>query len=60
MNQLSPSEIEKVRKVALHSVTMSSEMKTSVVDAKLKELASEIKKKLIMNKFSITIIAIKD
>ncbi len=44
MNQLSPSEIEKVRKVALHSVTMSSEMKTSVVDAKLKELASEIKK----------------
>ena len=44
MSQLSPSEIAKVRKATLHSVTLSSEMKTSVVDARLKELAQEIKK----------------
>ena len=42
---LTPQELAKVRKVALHSVTLSSEMKTSVIDAKLRELAAEIKKK---------------
>ena len=41
MSQLSPSELTKMRKSALHSVTLSSEMKTSVVDARLKELAQE-------------------
>jgi hypothetical protein len=46
MSQLSPSELTKVRKVALHSVTLSSDMKTSIVDAKLRELTAEIKKVL--------------
>ena len=44
MSQLSPSELAKIRKVALHSVTLSSDMKTSVVDAKLRGLTTEIKK----------------
>ena len=39
-------EITNIRKSALHTVTLSSEMKTSVVDAKLRELNAEIKKVL--------------
>ena len=46
MSQLSPAEIEKVRKSALHSFTLSSEMKTTVVDAKLTEFTAEVKKVL--------------
>jgi hypothetical protein len=60
MSQLSPSEAAKVRKVALHSVSITNEMKASVVDAKLKELAAEIKKQLIIKKNSIMVIAIKE
>lgn len=46
MSNLTQTELTKVRKSALHFVTLSSEMKTSVVDAKLRELAAEIKKML--------------
>jgi hypothetical protein len=46
MSQLSPSELTKVCKSALHSVTLSTEMKTTVVDAKLKEFTAEVKKVL--------------
>ena len=49
MSQLSPSEITKVRKAALHSVTLSSELKTSVVDVKLRDLAANMKKVLAKN-----------
>jgi hypothetical protein len=42
----SRQEITNIRKSALHTVTLSSEMKTSVVDAKLRELNAEIKKVL--------------
>ena len=49
MSQLSPSELVKVRKAALHSVTLSSEMKTSVVDSKLRNFTQEIKKLLLKN-----------
>ena len=55
MSQLSPSELAKIRKASLHSVTLSSEMKTSVVDAKLRELAAEIKKVLAKNGMTIEI-----
>jgi hypothetical protein len=44
MSQLSPSEVAKVRKAALHSVTISNEMKATVVESRLKELTQEIKK----------------
>ena len=46
MSKLSPQELAKVRKVALHSVKLSSDMKTSAVDSKLRELTAEIKKVL--------------
>ena len=43
--------------VALHSVTLSSEMKTSAVDSKLRELTAEIKKVLAKNGMAIEIFA---
>ena len=55
MSQLSPSELAKVRKVALHSVTLSSELKTSAVDSKVRELNAEIKKVLAKNGMTIEI-----
>lgn len=55
MSQLSPSEVEKLRKAALHSVTLSSELKTSAVDSKLRELTAEIKKVLAKNGMTIEI-----
>ena len=58
MSQLSPSEVAKVRKVALHSVSLSSEMKTSVVDAKLRELTSEIKKVLAKKNASVEVLLV--
>ena len=59
MSQLTAQEFAKVRKSALHSVTLSSEMKTSVVDSKLRELTAEIKKVLAKNNESINMIIIK-
>lgn len=49
MSKLSPQELAKVRKAAIYSVTLSSEMKATVVATKLKELTSEIKKLLVRN-----------
>ena len=46
MSNLTQTELAKVRKAALHSVKLSSELKTSAVDSKLKELNAEIKKVL--------------
>ena len=46
MSNLTQTELAKVRKAALHSVTLSSDMKGTVIDAKLRELNSEIKKVL--------------
>jgi hypothetical protein len=59
MSQLTPSEITKVRKAAIHSVTLSSELKTSVVDSKLRELAAEIKKLLSTKSGNIEVICLK-
>ena len=56
---LNPQELAKVRKAALHSVTLSSDTKTSVVDAKLRELAAEIKKVLAKNGMTIEIFVTK-
>ena len=54
---LTSTEIAKARKAALHSVTLSSEMKTSAVDSKLRELTAEIKKVLAKNGMAIEIFA---
>jgi hypothetical protein len=56
MSQLSPSEVAKVRKAALQSVTLSSDTKTSVVDAKLRELTVEIKKLLAKKNASVEVL----
>ena len=52
---LTSQELTKVRKAALHSVKLSSDTKTSVVDAKLRELNAEIKKVLAKNGMTIEI-----
>ena len=46
MSNLTQTELAKIRKASLHSVTLSYDTKTSVVDAKLRELNAEIKKVL--------------
>ena len=56
MSNLTQTELTKVRKSALHSVTLSSEMKTSVVDAKLRELTAEIKKVLAKKNASVEVL----
>ena len=60
MSQLSPSELTKLRKAALHSVTLSSDMKTTVVDAKLKELIQDIKKFLIKKDAVVEVVGLKN
>ena len=54
---LTSTELAKMRKVALQSVTLSSELKTSAVDSKLRELSAEIKKVLAKNGMAIEIFA---
>ena len=53
MSNLTQTELAKVRKAALHSVTLSSDMKAAVVDSKLRELAAEIKKVLAKKNSSV-------
>ncbi len=55
---LTSTEIAKARKAALHSVTLSSDMKTSAVDSKLRELTAEIKKLLAKNGMTIEIFVV--
>ena len=49
MSNLTQSELAKVRKAALQSVTLSSDMKATAVDARLKKLLQELKKLLLRN-----------
>ena len=56
---LTSTELAKMRKVALHSVTLSSDMKTSAVDSKLRELTAEIKKVLAKNGMTIEIFLVR-
>ena len=53
---LNPQELAKIRKSSLHSVILSSEMKTSVVDAKLRDLTAEIKKVLAKKNASVEVL----
>ena len=59
MSNLTQSELTKFRKSAIYSFTLSSEMKTSVVDTKLRELNAEIKKVLAKNGMTIEIFVTK-
>ena len=53
---LTSQELAKVRKAALHSVTLSSDMKTSAVDSKLREVTAEIKKVLAKKNASVEVL----
>ena len=56
MSNLTQTELAKIRKAALHSVTLSSDMKSTVVDAKLRELTAEIKKVLAKKNASVKVL----
>jgi hypothetical protein len=56
MSNLTQTELTKFRKASLHSVTLSSDTKTSIVDAKLRELAAEIKKVLSKKNASVEVL----
>jgi hypothetical protein len=59
MSNLSQTELAKVRKAAIHSETLSSDMKSSVVDAKLREFNAEIKKILVKKDVFLEIVCLK-
>ena len=46
MSAISLQELEKLRKNALFSTRLSNEMKSQVIDAKVRELVSEIKRNI--------------
>ena len=56
MSNLTQSELTKFRKSAIHSFTLSSDMKSTVVDSKLRELAAEIKKVLAKKNASVEVL----
>ena len=56
MSNLTQTELVKIRKASLNSVTLSSEMKATVVDAKLRELTAEIKKVLTKKNASVEVL----
>jgi hypothetical protein len=56
---LTSQELAKVRKAAIYSFTLSSEMKTSVVDVRLKELAQEIKKHISKNYAFVDVVCLR-
>jgi hypothetical protein len=56
--KLSPQELEKVRKAAILSVTLSSEMKASVVDSKLRNFTQQIKKLLLKNGVLVEVVVV--
>ena len=55
---LTSQELAKMRKVALHSVKLSSDMKTSAVDARLKKLLQELKKLLLRNGVVVEVVVV--
>ena len=59
MSNLTPQEFAKVRKSALQSVALSSDMKNIVVDVKLRELNAEIKKVLLNKGGNVEVICLK-
>jgi hypothetical protein len=56
MSKLTPQELAKVRKAALQSVSLSSDLKSTAVDVKLKELTAEVKKVLAKKNASVEVL----
>ena len=59
MSNLTQTELAKVRKAALHSVTLSSDMKATVVESRLKELIQDMKKNLIKKDAVYEVVCLK-
>ena len=59
MSNLTQTELAKVRKAAIHSVNLSSDMKTTVVESRLKELMQDIKKNLVKKDVVLEIVCLK-
>ena len=59
MSNLTQAELTKVRKAAIHSVTLSSEMKATVVESRLKELIQDIKKHLSKKDTAVEVLSLR-
>jgi hypothetical protein len=59
MSNLTQTELSKVRKAALHSVRLSSDMKATVIDTKLKELAFGVKKMMAKKDVVMEVLVVK-
>ena len=59
MSNLTQTELAKVRKAAIHSVTLSSEMKATVMESRLKEIMQDIKKNLVKKDVVLEIVCLK-
>ena len=52
-------ELEKLRKSALFSTRLSNEMKSQIIDAKVRELVSEIKRNISKQNAVIEVVLLK-
>ena len=59
MSNLTQTELSKVRKAALHSVRLSSDMKATVIDTKIKELAFGVKKMMAKKDVVMEVLVVK-
>lgn len=59
MSNLTQTELGKIRKAALHSVTLSSDMKATVVESRLKELIQDMKKNLVKKDTVFEVVCLK-
>ena len=59
MSNLTQTDLAKVRKAALHSVRLSSDMKATVIDTKLKELAFGVKKMMAKKDVVMEVLVVK-
>ena len=59
MSNLTQTELGKIRKAALHSVTLSSDMKATVVESRLKELIQDMKKNLVKKDSVFEVVCLK-
>ncbi len=59
MSALSQQELQKIRKIALESVTLNQDMKSTAVDEKLRTLNAAVKKLLAKKDAKIEIFVMK-
>ncbi len=59
MSALSQQELQKIRKTALESVTLTNDMKSTAIEEKLRSLNGSVKKLLAKKGATIEIFAMK-